>query len=375
LNIDIISAALPPQVDGIGDYTAALSQQLARTARVSVLTAVGRQYTEITGVNIKPCFSVTEPRSFWRLRRHVQEDPPDWVLLQYNPFSYGRWGLNVYLPLVLGSIHRTCPKTRLAVMVHEPFVPLTNWKYLVESAWQRPQLWMLGRSADVVFFSIQTWTERLRSWCPARHCFHLPVGSNIPVVPTARSEARARLGIPDQTLVIGLFGSADRTRLLELLRAGVRAGRDAGQEVLVLYMGAQGDVVRRELGDTPLIADGPLSAREVSRRFAALDLYLAPFIDGVSTRRTSLMTSLQHGVPTIGTLGPLTDRMLIAENGRALRLVSINRLHEVYTQVLELVRDQNASQSLGREAQRFYEREFSWDRIAARLVSRLALVG
>ena len=39
----------------------------------------------------------------------------------------------------------------------------------------------------------------------------------------------------------------------------------------------------------------------------ACDLMLQPFVAGVTTRRTSVMAALHHGVPTVTTAGPLTE--------------------------------------------------------------------
>src|ERR671916_396556 len=75
--------------------------------------------------------SVAKPRSVLRLTDVIQADPPDWLLLQYNPFSYGRWGLNLHLPLIVRRIKQQQPHIRIALMVHEPFVPIENWKFAI----------------------------------------------------------------------------------------------------------------------------------------------------------------------------------------------------------------------------------------------------
>jgi hypothetical protein len=196
VTIQIIAAALPPQLNGIGDYTANLAATMAGSIRVKVLTVTGQPHRPIPGVAIEPVFCVSEPRSVRRIERHVEADRPDWLLLQYQPFAYGRWGLNLHLPLSIAAIKREWPETRIAVMVHEPFVPIESWKTAIQTSWQRWQLWKLGRSADLVLFSIEAWARRFQSWFPGQPVMHLPVGSNIPLVRTPESVIRARLGIP-----------------------------------------------------------------------------------------------------------------------------------------------------------------------------------
>ena len=159
LKIHLVAAALPPALDGIGDYSARLAAELAQIASVKVLTAQPDP-AAIPGVTVETVFSVQNPRSVWNLARQIEADPPDWVLLQYNPFSYGKWGLNLPLPLAMRRIKRRCPATKIAVMVHETFVPFgVNWKFRVMTLWQRPQFAVLSRTADVLFFSVDAWAQ------------------------------------------------------------------------------------------------------------------------------------------------------------------------------------------------------------------------
>ncbi|HLV81564.1 MAG TPA: glycosyltransferase family 4 protein [Chthonomonadaceae bacterium] len=367
MKIAIIAAALPPRLDGIGDYTAHLAAELAGSATVTVLA--GQEHAApIPGVEIVPAFLAAQPGSVRALATQVEKDPPDWLLLQYNPFCYGPRGFNPRLSQVWRGIRRRHPEVRLALMVHEPFVPVTNWKFAVMTTWQRWQLWSLGRAADSVFCSIDPWARRFRPWFPGKPVAHLPVGSNVPLTPLARSEARDRLGISEETVVLGVFGTLSWTRLLARIRAAAETVRAGGRDVLVLYMGPDGGLVRQGLDGFPVRADGPLEAGEISRRFAAVDIYLAPFVDGVSTRRTSLMTALQHGVATAGTRGWLTDALLVAEDGRALLLADAKDADAYKACVRRLLEDDALRARLGQQAQRLYQREFAWERIAAQLM-------
>ncbi len=367
----MIAAALPPKLDGIGDYTACLAAELAQTIEVTILTAQGQQPASIANVAIHPVFRADHPRSVSGIADHLRADPPDWILLQYNPFSYGNRGYNPCLPKMLRQIKRQLPATRLAVMAHETFVPIISAKFAVMTTWQRAQFWQLGHSADALFLSIDPWARRFRSWFPHTPVHHLPVGSNIPHVVISRPEARQRLGIADDTLVLGLFGSLHASRPMEHVKQAAKAIQQSGREALLLYMGPHGQDVCAAMQDIPVIADGPLPPDEISRRFAALDIYLAPFTDGVSTRRTSLMTALQHGIATVGTRGCHTDAMLLREDGKAFLLSEANAPDTFARQALLLAADAKTRQEAGRQGQQLYEHEFAWNVITQRLLSAL----
>ena len=370
LKIHIIAAALPPQLDGIGDYTANLAAELARSATVAVLTGAPTP-DPIPGVRVETAFAADDPRSVWNLVGRVAQDKPDWVLLQYNPFSYGRWGKNLHLPRVMRRIKCDVPGTRFALMVHEPFVPIISPQFAVMATWQRWQLWQLGQVADVLFFSIDPWQRRFHSWFPGKPTFHLPVGSNIPRVPISRAEARARLGIGEATLVLGLFGTAGNGRLLGSVQAAVGALRQAGRTVQALYVGPDKDKVHATLGDASIIADGPFPAEEVSRRIAAMDIYLAAYVDGISTRRGGLMAALQHGIATVGTRGPLTDAMLAKEEDGSFLLAKVDVPAQFQAHVLRLAKDAAQREQIGQGGMLLYEREFTWTRIAKELNAAL----
>lgn len=368
MKITIIAAALPPQLGGIGDYSARVAAELARTQDVTVLTGTPLA-DPIPGVRIETVFSPDKPSSVNQIAEFIEANPPDWVLLQFEQFSYGKWGLNPFLPRAMQQIKRRCPQTRFAWMAHEDFVPIISWKFAVMTTWQRRQFRALGQAADVIFFSIDPWVQQYRPWFPGKTIVHLPVGSNMPLAGISRTEARARLGIGDNTLVLGLFGTAHSSRLLHLIRAAVEAAHARNPDVLALYIGPHGDAVREALHGLPTLAEGPFPPDEVSRRFAAMDIYLVPITGGVSSRRTSFMTALQHGIPTVSTFGPQTDQMLLAENNRAFMLTDINSPTAFPDAVLSLAQDPARQQALGAQGRRLYDREFDWDKVAARMLT------
>src|SRR5690242_11391926 len=154
MKIHIIAPALPPSFDAIGDYTALLSRELARRASVKVLLPYGPEPDPIPAVVTAQVFDRNRRGSVRQIKGHVETDQPDWVLLQFNQFSYGRWGLNPWLPLTMKAIKRRNPSVQTAVMMHENFVPPHSLKNRVMRIWQRWQFCTLIQTADRAMFSI-----------------------------------------------------------------------------------------------------------------------------------------------------------------------------------------------------------------------------
>ncbi len=366
MKVHLIFPVLPPVLNGIGDYTACLAQVLAETCEVKILTGEGK-FDPIPSVSAQEGFSIGAMDGIQRLPAVIGSDVPDWLVLQYNPFSYGRWGLSPYLPLAMRQIRKAFPETRLALMVHEPFISIESLKAAVMTTWQRWQLWMLGRQADLIFFSIDPWVRKFQSWFPGKPIRHLPVASNIPLEKTSKREARQTAGIAPDDFVIGVFGSAHPSRLLPFVKEALRRLATVQAKLRVLYVGPAGDTIRKVLGEFPLLDAGPLAPEAVSHHLSAMDLHLAPFEKGVSSRRGSFMAGIQHGVATISTYGSDTDDMLLAVNGEAFLLAPDHAMNQFGELAVRLAKDALLRRRFAERGRGFYETSFGWELTARRL--------
>ena len=373
LRLALISARFPPRLDGIGDYTARLAHALTPEHQVRVLTAEADAFTAPPGVDVVPCFRPEQRRSVAGWLDALDADPPDWVVLQFNQFGFGRWGLNPWVPRTLARLKRRHRKLQVAVMFHERYVPATTARFRVMRTWQVPQFRAVGRIADRVFFSIQNWAERYATWFPHRPVVHLPVGSNLPRVPINTHDARTRLGFTNDELIVGVFGHAHGTRTLSTLAGALDAASTAaGRPARLLYVGPDHAAVRAALPHHRVTADGPAPAEEASQRLSAMDLYLSDHTDGVSTRRGSLMAALQHGLPCVGTDGESTGAALRAQNGQALRLVRAGDPTAFAQAAADLASDPIGRASLGQAAADLYHHHYDWPVIAQRLIQELS---
>ena len=361
---------LPPRLDGIGDHTARLAQALSHHANVRILTAQST-HEDIPGVTVETAFTLPPRRGVRHLEQAILRDPPDWLFLQFNQFSYGRWGLNPFLPLTVRRLRQSSHAPRIAVMFHEDFVPVTNWKNAIMTTWQRWQFWMLGRQADQVFFSIDPWVERYQDWFPDTPVHHLPVGSNMPHVAADRQAVRTKLGIDPDTFVLGVFGSLHNSRLVDYIQRATKAVADVTDNFKMLYIGPHGEAFCRALDGWPVLDAGRLPAEAVSRHLRVMDVHLTPFIDGVSTRRGSFMAGLQHGVPTVATHGPLTDAMLTRRNEQAFLLSPVGAPDRFAEHVVALWRQPEKRRALGQAGQDLYDEHFTFEAAARTVADRL----
>jgi glycosyltransferase involved in cell wall biosynthesis len=332
------------EVDGIRDYSERLAEELSRRS-----------------VDV-------ELRLSWRGAFSAAD--ADAVVLQYSPFNFGRWGFAPRLPAELLALRSRARRPVLAVMVHEPYVPMDSGRGALMGMWQRLQLTALRLGADAVFASIDTWAARFARQRPRRPTHHLPVASNLPDMRSRREAARARLEIEEGTLVLSALGSGHPSWLGDYVAEAANAVAASGSAVRLLCMGAGAPAPPGLDAAVEVYRPGRVEAAELAEGLAASDLFLAPLIDGVSTRRGSMMAALQHGLPVVGTDGPLTDSILRGP-GSGMSLTRVGDKRAFAAAVLALAEDVGARASSAAAARELYERNFDWPVAADRLLSAL----
>jgi glycosyltransferase involved in cell wall biosynthesis len=349
--LTVLSAGPSSESDGIHAYSGLLVESL-------------RADLEIDASWRNPRETLADLR---HARRFGNSHPPAFVL-QYNPFNYGRWGFAPWLPLKLWRLKRV-NGARIALMVHERYYPIRDWRSALMGGWQRAQYYALHLLADVVFVSIASWAAILRDFRPRRPVHHLPVGSNLPDMRGARASQRARLGASDETLVLAAFGTNHPARLMDYVVEAVDRIAALGASTILLNLGSGAPTIEVNPA-VRVITPGHLDEDELARYLAAADLCLNPLRDGVSTRRGTVMAALQHGLSIVATDGHNTDPVLRHATD-ALRLTPVGDRDGFVRAACELATDAAARADRGARARELYESEFNWDVISRRLVTEL----
>jgi glycosyltransferase involved in cell wall biosynthesis len=288
---------------------------------------------------------------------------PRWVLLEYNPFSYGRSGL---APGVVHDTARWRRRSRapLAVMVHEAWIDMTDPKSTAIGLWQRLQLRALLRLADGVMTSTEALAREIGDGA-----VHVPVPATVTPVRVSRESGR-QMG-PDGKLAVALFGRDHPSRALDHAEAAIAAlAESRGPSTLtILNLGVNAPPLAVPSG-VEVASPGFLPAEELSRCLSASDVVLLPLVDGVSTRRTTLMAALAHGRPVIGLRGRNTDSML-AKAHDCLILTPVGDPAAFSRAAVALADNPERMRAMGQAARRFYEVHFDWPVTARRVASVL----
>jgi glycosyltransferase involved in cell wall biosynthesis len=285
----------------------------------------------------------------------------DAVLLQYNPFSYGHRGVAPRLPPHWRRVAASAG--RAVVVVHEPYVAATSPRFAALQALHRAQLHALLEAADAVVAPSADAARRIGGEVQV-----IPVGSNLPDRLNERRAGRQALGVrPGETLV-ATFSASDAGRSARAVRDAVRAIAAHVGPVLLLRLGRAPEPLD-DLGDAVrVVISGPLPPQRVASLLATADLFLAPYADGVTTRRTTLMAALQHGLPVVGTDNGRSDEVLVRSPAIARAPLDAAAFAGV---AAELAADRGRLEAMSMAARVLYLEEFAWDVIAQRYLALL----
>lgn len=290
----------------------------------------------------------------------------DWLIVQYNPFGFGPRGWCPALPRVLAALRRE-QGVRIAIYFHETHVPPWPVKFMVMLSWQYPIFARLAAMADRTFVSTERWTRQVRRWRAETSCHPIPVGSNLPRCPLSKTTARTQLGLP-ATPVLGIFGNAHPSRLIDwIAKAAAAAGR-VSPEAMLLYVGRDGAQISDACRESGLRFEdhGALPDEEAAIRLRAMDVLLSPFVDGISTRRSSVIAGLQHDLPVLTTSSSWSDPLMVNHP-----LVLCSQVAAGPEAFAELAARWAVGKTPMQEAPDFEASPFAWPSIAGGICERL----
>jgi hypothetical protein len=294
------------------------------------------------------------------------------LLVQWVPHGYGYKSMNLGFCAWLWA-RSVLRRDHVELMVHEPFFSFGEgaWRQNLVALVHRLMTVIVLAAARRVWVSIPAWESMLKPWAwIGRADFGwLPVPSNVPVdykQAETRSIRRAYLG-GEQRLLIGHFGTHGTPFLEEVVESLLRNHPDAA----LLFMGRASQEFRDCLEHKfpefagRLHASGVLSPVALSHHFSACDLMLQPYIDGISSRRTSAMSALAHGLPVVTTIGRLTETLW--RDGEAVALAPVGDAAAFIAEAHALLSDSEKRRGLGERARALYQDRFDICHVVAAL--------
>ena len=318
LTIVMVSGSLPDLRCGIGDYTARLVTELARSPGLSIFVLTSKT-ERVRADAAAPAVVLRAPgwglRNLLQLVDMIRRQAPDIVHIQYPAIGYGRELGIVLLPLAVRwlcgvpsvlTIHERRER-RLAARLAINFMALTS---------------SLVMTLDPVEAS--SLQRALRPFRP--RIFTGTMISTIPVVTGVDRQAwRQRWGASAADVVVVTFGLIHPRRRIEDIIDAVAELRQSLTPVRLWVVGGEAeydpDAARaygvslreraRSLGlDGVVQWMDHVDAAAVSASLQAADVSVFLYPDGASGRNTTLQAAREHGLPVVTTVGPATSESL-----------------------------------------------------------------
>lgn len=356
MKILIITGHFPPMRGGMADYSARLCEELSRRRHnVRVITDNMARSAECgAGYELENLGGPWTLGSLKKLREKANRDRPDVVLLLYTPTAFSARGAGLPAALLFWAARRSL-RIPFFVYGHELYAA---WS----SSYLRAPRYAAQRAAIAILlaigerFEVLTEARRLRlarlfPWWKGK------LGM-IPCPPTLDAEKidpawRVGKGIAEGTTLISTMGldHPDKgTRLLASLADGLSA---AGLNFRYVTIG--GITV-----DHPGVESwGYVSARDAWNLIAASDLFVAPYDDGVSGRRSTAQNALANGTPMLTTFGENTDASIFPDD--ALAMVPAKDETALVDKAIQLLKDPAELARLRASGRELGERVFSWN--------------
>lgn len=384
MRLCIISSTFPPQAAGkrcgIGDYTAHLAQHLApHNFEIDVLTSTSYVGPEqpAPSTRVLPLIDKWQITTLKKVRDLWRHNAYDWISWQYQPAIYGvKWSLYNSLLAWLARRYGRLVTTFHTLTYPSPLSPTRLNAFAISAL-----------SHQIIVTNEKHRQELLRLYPKAQNKQRLiPVGSNI--LPDHEkwqnrhaiyTQMRQKLGIAPHQMLISNFGLIYPDKNLEALVQAVGQLHAAGHPAHLLLIGQVRPSSQPYLAEIKSLAqqaglenhviwvhDCP--ADEVSDYLFASDIYAVPYKDGLTTRRTSALAGMAHGLPTLSTKGPATPDIFIA--GQNLLLTPLEDEAALCQALLDLATSSEKRHRLGNAA-RVLSMQFSWEFIARQFANVL----
>jgi len=369
----LLTCEYPPVVGGVSDYTSRMARSLADDGDEVHVWCPGRTVREDgDGVTVHAQLGRLGPTDLRRAGARLDGFPgPRRLLVQWVPHGFGYYSMNVWFCAWLAA--RAWSGDRVELMVHEPFLafrPLPV-RYLVIAVVHRLMTLILLAASTRVWVAIPAWERALRPYALGRRLRMdwLPIPSCI--LPShAEAEADARGPDCEDRPVIGHFSSFG-PHVVEMLEERLQSLLEQDPEPIVKLVGQGSEqcrdafVRRHPTWAGRVHATGYVADRDLARCLEACDLFVQPYPDGITSRRTSAMACLSSGRPLVTTCGHLTEP-LWAE-AAAVAMASPSDVAGFTSMVAELMGSGEGRRELGDRGRRLCETRFSFQGVVAAL--------
>ncbi len=267
------------------------------------------------------------------------------INIQYVGWMYQKKGIPIFL--ILFVLLLKVMKIKIITTFHETYVPGINWRWKILKIFQQPIFILLLFLSDFSLFSVEKWSSEHGKMFPSlkKRFRFIPIGSNFSAEKIATTHLREKYGIKNLDKIISTFNPSGSGKDLEFILKTFSL--ITNQQKKLLIIGAN------NLHKTSSKIINFLNCDETKSKelLSISDVYLSTFSDGISSRRSSCLSAVSLGIPTVTNWGSNTDGFF-----KKSPLVFIKESHEAAREIDNLLKNQNAK--LRKKTLAFYHDKF-----------------
>lgn len=360
MKFTIITRYYHPTPDGIGHHSGYLNQYLIDAGHsVQVIYDDGIISLEEKEIGI--------------LVNKIKRQNSDWVIFQYNGYSYNRFGAPNWLTRLYKKINYYT-SAKLCLIVHETFIrEEKELKLKIYRFLQRRTLRSATKYADLILTTTHLYQQQLAAMGRQSEVFFTP--SNFEnYIANLKKENHT-----GNKLKIGTFGNRDPHFLLQLIVGLEAKGLVCDFEFIGNYQAKYVKKIKdftRKLINIHITRSGKLTDANIVQHLSKLDAFilLEPVRDdgggGLNTKSGASATALCMGLPIFSTVGDFTKGSVFVENENYILLDHTNS--EKSTEIVfSFLQRPDRLSSIGDAGKVLYDKEFAWKEYAERMLKEM----
>ena len=380
MRVLIISPHIPPRRCGVADHIAVQVEELAKRGyKISILTDI--ENAKIATLNdeadILPLITKWDFRACRGIRKAIRVTKPDIIHIHYQISMYNVRAFITIVPFLIKTFRR---EIEIVTTLHD-----LNTPYLFPKAGmlRKKLVLFLAKHSDAVIVSNNLDYQELSTKLAQedlRKVHLIPIGSNLNIkkIPNMK---KAVMGFKDEELIVAFFGFVAPDKGVEtLLEAFGRLTREYDNLKLLIIGGrgySKGNynsylqkldsiIATYAMKNIVIFTEYVDDIRKIELYMSIVDICVFPYVEGVTTRRTTFFTAMNMGIPTVTTCASRNYLPEGLKDGENIRLFEPYNTSELMSILKDLIVSETERKTLGTMA-RTWSLEYSIDKLYGEL--------
>lgn len=365
----IICNNFPPIIDGVGDFTKILQQELNKVNKVAKVVCIAKpQIIQFVHANkldndIYPIIKKWNLTAVFTILKLARQQKITTLYLQYVPYAYSKLGVPFFLPILFLLARLKGIKTY--IFFHEVAVRVWGYgfNYFARGILQRCIAYLLCLLANKIYNNTLIGTTLIR-----------PFKSTIIYIPSNFPDVSA-LSVEKKQIIVSFLSRYNQC----LIQALQQVNTQTAVPLKLILVGKANNMIKqmvlqdieylqmREFVEIDTNEDALHIATTIKQAnvYIQLEKVERKNEGGISTKSGLIMAAMQIGVPIVTTQGDMTDTSYF-KNNHNICLIKYN-INDLTQSILRITTNSSFANTLAKNATATYHNKSGWNNFIAKL--------